>query len=364
MFPVPQDEVDAQLPGLLSARRRRSDRCTATTATLALAAASLSTACVGPAPRLVPAPIAAAPEPAPDVVLASPVQPAADADFGPEILLPKATSEDPEVARVGDLVLRASHAYGRILTANPKLALSAVDLLVLDILVARHAEQFAIRVGNARIDELTAAEEAQFRRQVQQELGARMDFQGYLWRVFGMHEADWRQALRVRTAQRLYQGYVIRYLAAREDRVLVRFLLHKDETVAKDVVTKVRAGADFATLALRHSEDPARSDGGLLPAFGRDFEHPVAKVAFDLQKGDVSAPFRARTGAGERWFVVFCIDRMPGRDLPFAELQKEIDRGLVQQPLTSLEQTAYNERWRSRLPRPSKKSGASNPADR
>ncbi len=277
---------------------------------------------------------------------------AAATEFGPEILLPPTGTDDPEVARIGDLVLRASDAYRRILTANPKLALSAVDLLVLDVIVARHAEQFGIRVAKARLEELAAAEEKQFRAQVKQELGASLDFQGYLWRVFGMHEADWQQALRVRTAQRLYQGYVIRYLAAREDRVLVRFLVHKDEAIAAEVVTKVRAGADFATLALRHSEDPARSDGGLLPAFGRDFDHPVAKAAFELEKGAVSAPFASRTANGERWFVVFCVDRMPGRDLPFAELQAEIDRGLVTQPLTSLEQTAYNERWRRQLPPP------------
>ncbi|MBL8755511.1 MAG: peptidylprolyl isomerase [Planctomycetes bacterium] len=275
--------------------------------------------------------------------------PPAEDGFAPSILLPAGDATDAEVARIGDLVLRQSHAYARILVANPKLALSAVDLLVFDVLVARHAEQFGIRVGRERVEALATAEEQRFRTQVQQELGGTLDFQGWLWRVYGQREADWRQTLRVRTAQRLYQGYVIRYLASREDRVAVRFLVHKDEKVAADVVAKVKAGADFATLALRHSEDPSRSDGGLLPAFGRDFEHPVAGVAFGLKKGEVSAPFRARFGDGERWFTVFCVDRMPGRDVPFAEVFAAIDRDLEQQPLTNLEITAYTLRWRKQV---------------
>jgi parvulin-like peptidyl-prolyl isomerase len=306
-------------------------------------------ACAGaPARPPVVAPLVPLPEPAPAVAVTT-APPPADASLLPSMLLPAGDAVDAEVARIGDLVLRQSHAYARILVANPKLALSAVDLLVFDVLVAHHAEQFGIRVGRERVDELAAAEERRFRSQVQQELGGTLDFQGWLWRVYGQREADWRQTLRVRTAQRLYQGYVIRYLAAREDRVAVRFLVHKDEKVAAEVVAKVRAGADFATLALRHSEDPSRSDGGLLPAFGRDFEHPVAAVAFGLQKGEVSAPFRARFGDGERWFTVFCVDRMPGRDLPFADLFAEVDRDLEAQPLTNLEITAYTLRWRQQV---------------
>ncbi|MGB3966221.1 MAG: hypothetical protein WBO45_05780, partial [Planctomycetota bacterium] len=192
--------------------------------------------------------------------------------LGPEILLPDQRGSDPEVARVGDVVLRQSHAYARLLSAHPKLALSAVDLLVFDVLVARHAEQFGIRIAPERVEELAVAEERQIREQVQQELGGEMDFAGYLWRLFGMRESDWQTTLRLRTAQRLYQGYVIRYLALREDRVQVRFLAHQDQKVAAEVADKTRTGADFATMALRHSEDPSRRDGGLLPPFGRSFQ--------------------------------------------------------------------------------------------
>ncbi|MCA8948459.1 MAG: peptidylprolyl isomerase [Planctomycetes bacterium] len=266
-------------------------------------------------------------------------------ELGPEILLPPPDSTDQEVARVGELSLTRSHAFARLMLADPKLALSAVDLLVFDVLVARHAEEHQIRVDPQRVEELAAGEEKRMREQVTAELGGEMDFPAYVFSMFGMRLDDWQRTLRLRTAQRLYQGYVIRYLALREDRVLVRFLVHRDEKIAREVYDKVRAGADFATLALRWSED-GRRDGGLLPAFGRGFPHPVAEVAFALQKGEVSAPFERTIGGEPRWFVVYCLDRYAGRDVPFAAVRAEIDRDLEQKPLTQLETSAYALRWR------------------
>ena len=305
-------------------------------------------ACAGVAPK--------PPSPAPPVAESArphvpPLQVPKPSGLGPDILLPQAAAEDAEIARVGDLVLRQSHAYTRLLSAHPKMALLAVDLLVFDVLVAQHAEQFGIRLEEQRVEALAAEEERQVRKQVAAELAGEMDFAGYLWRLFGMREADWQQTLRLRTAQRLYQGYVIRYLALREDRAQVRFLVHKDEKVAREVADKARAGADFATLCQRHSEDASRRDGGLLPAFGRGFEHPVAATAFTLQKGEVSAPFTGRWGEEPRWFVVCCLDRLPGRDVPFATVAAEIDQELVQKPISPLETTAYTLRWRGALER-------------
>ena len=310
-------------------------------------ALALLGACVGSSGNRPAAPSVALPTSAP--VVQAPVVMAPSPGLGPEILLPQAHDQDDEVARVGDLVLRRSHAYTRLLSAHPKLALTAVDLLVFDVLVARHAEQFGIRVDADRVEALAAAEEKQVREQVQAELGGEMPFSGYVWRLFGLHEQDWQQTLRLRTAQRLYQGYVIRYLALREDRVQVRFLVHKDEAMAREVAGKVQHGADFGTLALRHSEDPSKRDGGLLPAFGQGFQHPVAAVAFTLQRGQVSAPFRGRWGDEERWFVVYCLDRLPGRDVAFAAVRDEIDRELELHPIAPLETTAYTLRWRSAL---------------
>lgn len=286
------------------------------------------------------------PLPAPPPQVTPPTAPVVADGYGPEILLPKEDAKDEEVARIGDLVLRQSHAFTRLLSADPKLALSAVDLLIFDVLVARHAQQYGVTVSEQRVTEIAEREERNLRQQVEQEL-PNVRFADYVWRLFGMREQDWQAALKLRTAQRLYQGYVLRYLALREDRVQVRFLAQKDRKVAQEVVDKVRAGADFATLALQWSEDPSRRDGGLLPAFGKGFQHPAATRAFELGKGAVSDPFEAEWGGEKRWFVVYCLEHRPGRDVPFEAVRKEIDADLERAPVTSLETAAYTLRWRN-----------------
>jgi parvulin-like peptidyl-prolyl isomerase len=307
--------------------------------------AVVAAACAGPRP-------ASAPSPAPPVArvpelrVAAP-EIAAAPGFGPEILRPEPRAGDLPVAEIGGLVLRRSDAFARLLTADPKLALSAVDLLVFDVLVANHAEQFGIRVGGERIAAAAAAEAAELREQVARELGRDYDFAAYVERMFGMSPAVWQQSLALRAAQRLYQGYVIRYLALREDRAQVRFVVHKDRRVVAEVVDKVRGGADFATLATRWSEDATRRDGGLLPPFGRSAPHPAAGPAFTLEPGQVSEPLQAKVGDEVRWFCVYCLSRSAGRDVPFAAVADEIDRDLQERPLTNLETSAYTLRWRT-----------------
>lgn len=349
----------AQLQGILVAGVGRLPSVAILTGLLAV----LLTSCAGGASGSlagVPDPVTASrgdPDPlppAPQVVL--PVAPALADGFGPEILLPSEGAKDDEVARIGDLVLRQSHAFTRLLSANPKLALSAVDLLIFDVLVARHAMQYGVRVAEDRVSELAASEERELRRQVSAELSG-VSFADYVGRLFGMREQDWRSSLRLRTAQRLYQGYVLRYLSLREDRVQVRFMVHKDRKIAQEVSDKVGVGADFATLALRWSEDPSRRDGGLLPAFGRGFQHPAATRAFDLKKGDVSEPFEAQWGGEQRWFVVYCLEHRPGRDVPFEAVREEIDADLERMPVTPLETTAYTLRWRNEEEGEAKESG-------
>jgi hypothetical protein len=319
----------------------------------AAAAGALLAACAG-TPLPPPAPVLAreaSTSPMPAVQWIPPVIQGSD-EFAPNILLPDPHAADDEVARVGDLVLRRSHAFARLMTADPKLALSAVDLLVFDALVARHAKEFGIRVDPARVVALAEAQEKEVLRQVRADLGADTDFAGYVWRIFGMRLPDWRRVEQLRIAQRLYQGYVIRYLALREDRVVVRYIVHSDQNQLAQLREQVKQGADFATLALRHSNDALRREGGLLPAFGRDFPHPIADVAFTLQPGQVSDVITREVGGEPRHFLVFCKERIAGRDLPFAQVAAEIDQDLTARPLTQIETNAYTLRWRGSLEPP------------
>lgn len=275
--------------------------------------------------------------------------PPAAVGLGPEVLLPTPGASDQVVARVGELELRRSHAFAALLSANPRLALTAIDMLVVDVLVARHAQQFGITLAEAQVAERLRIEEESLRQQVQAELGSEVDFATYVWRQFGMALPDWRTTLRTTVARRLYLGYVIRYLALREDRVWVRYLVHRDRKVVEEAVAKARQGADFATLALRWSEDAYRREGGLLPPFARSFPHFAAAAAFTLEPGQVSDPLETRNGEVVRWYAVFCLERLTGRDVPFAAVREELDRDLEQKPIEEIETRAYALRWRSQV---------------
>lgn len=262
-------------------------------------------------------------------------------DLPPRILLPDAGTRDEEVARAGTIQIRKAHVFERLLETDPARARDLTDMLVLDALVAQQAERFAIRVDPATIDTMVQEEEERLRKQVEKELSTRVSFELYVARQMGMRVEEYRRWLRLSLARKVYREYVARYLGMREDRVQVRYVVSADRKVLEEVSQKVQAGADFATLALRHSEDETRSDGGLLPPFGRGFEHPVAKKAFELEPGQLSPILEYTAGGATRHYLVYCVRRMPARVVEFAAVREELDRDMRARPLSAFEFNAF-----------------------
>ena len=261
-------------------------------------------------------------------------------DLSPAILVPAAQT-DGVIARAGPVELTKAHVYDRLLESDPRNARRLIDLMVLDALIAEQAKRHQIRVDPAQIEVLAAAEEKQLRTQVEKELAGRMTFAEYLGRQLGMTEDEYRRWLVLNLARKVYREYVARYLATVEDRVQVRYLVTSDAAVAADCSKRARVGADFASLALKFGEDESRQDGGLLPPFGKGFRHPVAGAAFQLQPGQVSDPVLIEQGGGRRWYVVYCLKRMPGRQVGFAEVRAELDREMTARPMTPFEFDAF-----------------------
>jgi hypothetical protein len=264
-----------------------------------------------------------------------------DEDFGPGILVPRSPSDDGVVAVVGDHEIRKSHVYDRMLESDRRGAGVWVDVLVMDCVVAEQARQFGITVEPSVIDVQAREEEAALEAQVAAEWGDRQPFERYLERQFGLTVAEYREFLRLDLARMRYRSYVIRYLALREDQVEVRFIVHRDPAVLADVREKVIAGADFATLARRWSEDDTRRDGGLLAPFGRAFRHPIAQTAFQLEPGQISEVVPIGGADGERHAIVYCLRRMPARTEPFEAVRAELAAELERRPVTSFEQSAF-----------------------
>jgi peptidyl-prolyl cis-trans isomerase C len=94
------------------------------------------------------------------------------------------------------------------------------------------------------------------------------------------------------------------------EEVRVRQILVNDETLANDIVKKLRAGADFGTLSAEHSRAANAKRGGEIGWVSRE-ELPkmFADVILSLQEGEVSDVIRT-----DSTFHIFRVDarRPPG----------------------------------------------------
>lgn len=295
-----------------------------------------------PAPVGVASPVAQASPGA--VVVAPPVRidtvPAIGDGLAPEVLRPSA-AEDNEVARVGDRAVHKRHAYDRLLETNPQQARDLVDNMVLDLLVADLADRFDIRVNVADVAEKLADEERELRQRLQVEWKGQIDYDRYLLQQFGMDTAEYARWRRLTLARTLYRQYVIRYHAMLSERVQVRCIVASDRKLVEELRQQVADGASFSRLALRHSEDESRKEGGLLPAFGRGTKHPAADVAFTLAEGQVSEVFERQVDGQTRYYLLSCLRRLPARAEPFAAVRAEVDEDIKARPLSRFDFHAF-----------------------
>lgn len=119
-----------------------------------------------------------------------------------------------------------------------------------------------------------------------------------------------------------------------------------DETLTQQanvVLARFKAGEKFEDLAKEFSKDMRRSKGGDWGWQKRsDFRKEFSDVAFNLKKGEASAPILLPEGA----FILFAEDRKYAGIQPIDEVRDQIERMLVQQM-----GRASQERWLERLRR-------------
>jgi len=113
----------------------------------------------------------------------------------------------------------------------------------------------------------------------------------------------------------------------RPESVRLRLMSSKDEKKATDMLSKVKAGGDFETLATTMSEDDYRVKGGdigyqhkgkLLPG--------IEQAAFSMKTGEVSGLIKEEG----LWFIIKVEDRRPEYQMTFDEakdkLKKELEK--------------------------------------
>lgn len=112
-----------------------------------------------------------------------------------------------------------------------------------------------------------------------------------------------------------------------EEEVQARHILLAKEEEAKDLVEKIRAGADFAELAKQHSGDGgSKEKGGMLGYFGRGQMVPqFEQAAFALKKGEISDPVKSQFG----WHIIKLEDRRQKPPPKFDDVKDQIMGTLI-----------------------------------
>jgi len=113
------------------------------------------------------------------------------------------------------------------------------------------------------------------------------------------------------------------------EEVKLRIILTDTEKEATDLIADIRGGADFATLARRHSKDSTASVGGDIGFQTREQLNPqIGAVAFSLPPGEVM-PYPLHGSSG--WFVVRLEERRRQPTPSFASVREKLSDRLLQQ---------------------------------
>jgi len=145
-------------------------------------------------------------------------------------------------------------------------------------------------------------------------------------------EAEKRVIIPATEAQRYYNNNINLYQTPDQIRAshILLTLAGKDEAAvrkqAEELLQQVKAGADFAALAKKFSEDPgSRDQGGDLDYFGRGRMVPEFEAAaFALEPDQVSDLVRTQFG----FHIIKLADKKPALTRPFEEVRPQIEEQL------------------------------------
>lgn len=111
--------------------------------------------------------------------------------------------------------------------------------------------------------------------------------------------------------------------------------------LSEELFKKLKAGADFATLAKEHSNDSKAEDGGLWKDIPRtDLNHDFGFILFETKGNEVIGPIEDNFGFN----IIQVIDRDYGPAKPFGTVRDEMKRRVV-----SEKKKANFEKWMKKM---------------
>ncbi len=109
----------------------------------------------------------------------------------------------------------------------------------------------------------------------------------------------------------------------------VRHILVKSQAQAQDLYDQIKAGADFATLAKKYTQDQAsKADGGKFTAYKGRTVAPFDEFVFSAKTGDLSKPIKTQFG----WHIIQVLGpTKAASETPLSQVHDSIKTTLTQQ---------------------------------
>jgi parvulin-like peptidyl-prolyl isomerase len=109
----------------------------------------------------------------------------------------------------------------------------------------------------------------------------------------------------------------------------VRHILVKSESQAQDLYNRIKAGASFAALAKKYTQDQAsKADGGKFTAYKGRTVAPFDKFVFSANTGELSKPIETQFG----WHIIQTLSAVkPASETPLSQVHDTIKTTLTQQ---------------------------------
>jgi peptidyl-prolyl cis-trans isomerase C len=151
--------------------------------------------------------------------------------------------------------------------------------------------------------------------------------QDLLGRQLMVYEIEKKLAVTKEECRKYYQENLIRFFEP--EMVRASHILLKDKEKAKEILSKLKNGEEFAALAERSSEYKMTSgkggDMGYIKSGESGMGTKFDQVAFSLKIGEISELVETPFG----YQIVTITDRKPGRTIPFEEVQNKIRQELI-----------------------------------
>lgn len=282
-----------------------------------------------------------------------------------------ATVDDEPVTLYELRTFKEQRAGGGLLSPEGRSAgMSDQDILdafIMEKLVDKEVAAQGLKARENDIDSYIERTQAQ-NNLTEEQMRQAVKAQGMTWELYRQRiAADIERAMLVNReigsrvnvtpedVERYYKKHLADYTVPEQVRVRHIFLLlptpateeeaRKVQKQMEEIYQRVLAGEDFATLADTYSQGPGAGEGGDLGYFKKGtMAREIEEVAFTLNPGEVSKPFRTDLGL----HLIKVEERQVAGHRPLEEVGEEIKNKLYEEALQKRYRRWFQEDLRSR----------------